>query len=143
MNFLYWLIAGSVLIFLELIVPGGIVAFLGLSALVVGGLLFYGVLESLFAALITWFIISIVFIFGLRSFFMQYYSGDAKVDNVDEDADLVGAVVEVVEIIHPYKEGRVRFRDTTWVARSEEEIAVGTRARILKREGSTLVVQLF
>jgi membrane protein implicated in regulation of membrane protease activity len=141
--FLYWFIMGAVLIFLELVVPGGIVVLLGAAALLVGSLLFYGAIETLFAALITWFISSLVFIFGLRGFFMKYFEGDSQVDNVDEDSDLIDSVVEVVEIIYPHKEGRVRFRDTTWNARSDQELAAKAKARIVKRDGNTLVVQSF
>ena len=74
-----WLVISLVLIFLEFIIPGGVVVFLGLSALLVYGLLCFGVIEGLFLSLIIWFISSIVMLLVLRSFFMKYFEGSSRV----------------------------------------------------------------
>ena len=138
---LIWIALGAVMIFLELIVPGGIIVFLGLASISVGAALYYELVTTTMMALLTWFITSIFFIIFFRSFFIKYFEGDSTKQNVDEDADLVGSLVEVVEDIFSYKDGRVKFRDSTWTARSNEDIAIGSKARIVARDGNNLVVK--
>lgn len=139
--YMYWLVLGIFLVCLEFIVPGAIVVFLGVAALLVGGLLYFSIVTSWVSAFIAWFILSLFLMLFLRSLFVVYFEGDSRIDNVDEDKDMIGSVVEVIETIHPYKDGRVRFRDSSWTARSEEELAVGQKVRVVKRLGNTLQVQ--
>lgn len=138
---MYWIIFGSILIILELILPGGIVVFLGVSSLVVGLGIHYGLITSLVGALLTWFMTSIFSILILRSLFIKYFEGDSEVQNVDEDDDMIGNIVEVVEDIHPYKEGRVKFRDSFWPARCEAELTPGAKALIEARDGNVLIIK--
>lgn len=140
-SWLIWIIAGVVMALLEFVVPGGIIVFLGLAAMVVGGSIYLGWIQTIVMALIAWFIISLFLMIVLRSFFMKYFEGDSSIQNVDEDVDMQGSIVEVVEQVEAYKEGRVKFRDTTWAARSSEEIAVGEKAIISGRDGNVLVVK--
>jgi inner membrane protein len=139
--FVLWLIAGVVLMLLEIVVPGGVVIFLGLAAGVVGASVAFGWVDTLAHSLLLWFITSIVLLLGLRSFFLKYFEGDSTVQNVDEEADYVSSLVEVVEEIQPYREGRVSFRGVTWQARSEETLAAGSTAVITARDGNTWIVK--
>lgn len=136
-----WLIAGAVMMVAETIIPGGIIVFLGAAAMIVGGAIYFEWITSIQMALLTWFICSIIFILFLRALFMKYFEGDSKVQNVNEDSDIQGSIVEVVEEILSYKEGRVRFRDTTWMARSDEDLPVGSKAIVAERDGNFLVVK--
>ena len=138
---LIWIVAGTVMALLELVLPGGIIVFLGLSAMLVGALVYFGLVTTIPMAFMSWFIVSVVMILFLRSLFMKYFEGDSIVHNVDEDQNLVGAVVVISEKVRPYKDGRVKFRDTTWGARSEEEIGVGSKAQVIKREGNVLIIK--
>jgi membrane protein implicated in regulation of membrane protease activity len=136
-----WLILGAVFILLEVVVPGGIVIFLGVASLTVSGLVHFGVITDVPTALITWFIVSIVMMFGLRSFFMKYFEGDSHTENIDEDADSIGSIVKIIEDVLPHKEGRVKFRETTWGARSDEELLKGTEAVISGRDGNKWIIK--
>lgn len=136
-----WMACGAVFLFLEFLVPGGVISFLGLAAIVVGILQYTGVITNHVHAFTTFFIMSLVFILLLRSFFMKYFEGDSRVQNVDEDEDVVGSVVEVVEEILPHSEGRVKFRSSTWNARSDEALSVGVSAVIISRDDSTWIVK--
>lgn len=136
-----WLIAGLVMMILELIVPGGVVVFLGVSAIIVGAGLYFKIISTVTMSFIVWFMTSIFMMLVLRSFFMKYFEGDSKVHNVDENADFKGSIVLVVEEISPYKEGRVRFRDTTWIARSDDELARGEEAIIVEIDENSIVVE--
>lgn len=140
-QWLIWLIAGGVMVLLEFILPGGIIVFLGLAALVVGGGVYFGFITSILSAILTWFISSLIFMIFLRSLFMKYFEGDSQVDNVDEDIDLMGVIVEVVEDVLPHKEGRVRLRDSTWTARSDEKFEKSSSAIVCGRDGNKLVIK--
>ena len=137
---LIWVLIGIVLSILETVVPGGIVIFLGFSALAIGGAIYIGWITSLKMAIIGWFILSIFSMLFLRSVFIKYFEGDATIDDVDEDVDYGGSIVEVVEDIHPYQDGRVKYRGTTWGARSDDEISKGESAIIVKKEDNILIV---
>ncbi len=138
---MYWVIFGIILVLLEVILPGGIIVFLGFAALFVGLALHLGFINTVAGALIAWFISSLFLVLVLRSFFMKYFEGDSKVDDVDESKDVIGAIVEVCEEVLPHKEGRVRFRGSTWQARSEEEFPLGSKVRVVNQDGSTLIVK--
>lgn len=140
-SWIAWLIFSAVLMALEIILPGGIVVFLGIAGLIVSLGVYTQLIDSLPVALITWFISSLFLIIFLRSFFMKYFEGDSSVDGVDEDEDLIGSVASVTEDIKPHSEGRIRFRDSTWTARSDQSISSGTDVRIIGRDGIVLLVQ--
>ncbi len=136
-----WILVGVVMILLELIIPGGVIIFLGLAAMCTSALLYFGFINTIMMAFVAWFIITIFLMFTLRSIFIKYFEGDSTKENVDEDKDLVGSIVSVIEDVVPYKEGRVKFRDTTWLARSDEEITQGSRAVISGRDGNSLIIK--
>lgn len=138
---LIWVSAGIVMALLELIVPGGILVFLGLSALVVGGGVYFNLLTTIHMAFIAWFIISIVFMLFLRSLFMKYFEGDTSIQEVGEENEYAGSLVEIVELIEPFKDGRVMYKGTTWTGRSEVRLEIGSKARVIKREGSALLIE--
>ena len=139
--YLAWVILGAILITAETIVPGGIVVFLGTSAVIVGLLVYFGVITNVVTAFITWFIISIISMLFLRSLFMKYFEGETSIDNVNEDEDILGKIVEVSELIEPHKEGRIRFGDSTWIARSDDTLTTDDKAVITGRDGNKFIVK--
>ena len=140
---LIWVICGIVMVLLELILPGGVIIFLGTAAVIVGTLLYFEWITSVSTSFISWFIVSITLLLFLRERLSRYFGGSFKVQNTDEDLDLIGSQVIVVEDIFPYKKGRVKFRETTWVARSNERVKAGEKALVSKRDGNELVVKNF
>jgi membrane protein implicated in regulation of membrane protease activity len=136
-----WGAVGILFILLEFVVPGGIIVFLGMAALFVGALVYYGVITTITMSLIAWFMSSLFLMLFLRSVFIKYFEGDSNIENVDEDEHILGSIVQVIEEVFPYKEGRVRFRDSTWAARSEEEFKVGSSAVISGRQGNCLIIK--
>lgn len=138
---LFWLILGAVLIILEFIVPGAILAFLGIAALIVGGFYYYGMLSSILYGFIYWFIISLVLVFFLRSFVLRFMPADCRYQPVDEDDNATGSWAEVVEEIRPGQPGRIRFRGTTWQARGEGHCVKGAKVMIAGRMGNAWQVK--
>ena len=136
-----WFIIGVVCIVSETIIPGGIIAFLGFAAVLVGSMLHFGFIATTTQAMLTWFVSSIAMLFILRSFFMKFFEGDSQIHETEEDAESIGKIVEVIEEIQPFHEGRIRYLDTTWQARSEEDIPEGAKAIITKRDGNVWIVK--
>ena len=138
-----WIIAGIVLIILELVVPGMVLVFLGAGALAVALLIWLGAIETWVSALTVWFISSLALLAGLRSFFYRLMPGEAEEGaSTDEDVDAFGAVVEVVETIAPDAPGRIRYRGTTWQAANHAEtLEAGSKAKIVYRDNLTWIVE--
>lgn len=137
-----WIVAGVVLIVLELIVPGMVLVFLGAGALLVALLVWLGLVQTWVASITTWFIASLVLLLVLRGFFQRFISGDAETQSTDEDFDTYGKVVDVVEAIGPDKEGRIRYRGTTWQAACyDNTLEAGTKAQIVCRENLIWIVE--
>jgi membrane protein implicated in regulation of membrane protease activity len=137
-----WLILGALLMLSELAIPGLVMIFLGAGAMIVSGLWYVGLLETWPWAILTWLSSSFVLLLGLRKALKRLAGGDAKKLATDEDAGLVGTVVEVLETVGPgSREGRVRYCGTSWRARCPEcEIAAGKNAQIILREDQVFVV---
>lgn len=125
---LIWIIIGLIFTALELILSGGIIIFLGIAALLVGAGIYLGYITSFVVAMTSFFMISLFLMIVLRSFFIKYFEGDSRVENTDENLDNYGSIVTVIEDILPHIEGRVSYRDSSWSARSDEEIKAGDKA---------------
>lgn len=136
-----WFIGGVLLIVLELIVPGGVLAPLGAAALIVGGLEWAGIVGDWVTALTLWFILSIVLIIVFRVAFRRLLPGDESRGRDDEDADAYDTVVEVTETIERGGEGRIAFRGSTWPAVCHERtLKAGEKATLFYRDGVRWVV---
>ncbi len=136
-----WIIVGLVLMAMELALPGAVVAFLGFSALIVAGCIYFGFIESPMEAITAYFIISIFFLIFIRGFFTKFFEGDTSKDNTNEDDELKGRLVVVAEDIKAHVPGRVKLQESTWAAQAEHSIKQGESARVIGRDGNTLLVE--
>jgi len=139
----FWLILGVVFIIAELIIPGGIIIFLGIAALVVASALIFGLVETWTSVLTLWFISSLVLVILLRSVAQRFAGGDSTVANTDEILDVFGETVEVVDTIGPgEKKGRVVFRGAEWHALGHGGVIESAQqAQVVSHENITLIVQ--
>jgi len=139
----FWLAAGLILMFAELVIPGGIVIFLGGGALVVALAIWSGLVSDWVSASTLYFISSLALIVSLRSVVVKYAGGDSSKSNTLEILDAFGEVVTVVETIGPgERSGRILFRDTQWAALSDgSEILTGDSARIIAIENVSYIVE--
>jgi membrane protein implicated in regulation of membrane protease activity len=136
-----WLLAGVLLIGLELLTPGFVVVFFGIGALITGilSLIIPGMSNSLLAQFLTWAASSLLSLALLRRFFKKTFGGKEITD--DGSDEYVGQTAEVVEAITQKKPGRVSFQGTTWKAITyDEDIAPGDTVEIMKKDNLTLVV---
>ena len=139
-----FLVAGVLLIASEAVHMAIVPVFLGAAALVVAALRAVGILESVPLSFLIWSITSVALALPLRPLVKRFIGrGESKYDRSDEDKDALGEVVEVVEDVDDATaSGRIRYRGTTWVARSlEGKIAKGMQAKLYAKDKLVWVVE--
>ncbi|MBN2038909.1 MAG: NfeD family protein [Spirochaetes bacterium] len=138
-----WWMIGIILVLLEFLIPGLVIVFLGLGAFVVAAFLHFGLISGIIQELLTWFISSIFFLVTLRFLVMMYYPSDTKKKDINEDHEVIGTIVDLLEDITENQKGRIKHSDSTWPAASEngEEIKAGEKVEIVGRENLTWIVK--
>ncbi len=139
----FWLILGVVLILLELMLPGLITVFFGVSALLVAAAVWLGLLQSWMAMVVWWVVLSMTLVLTIRSVLTRYIKGDLEKGNIDEDSEAYGLEVDVIEAFEPDQmKGRIQFRGTHWDAESlGGQLRPGGRARLLSRDNLRWIVE--
>jgi len=138
----YWIVGGIVLTLLEIIIPGMVLVFLGIGALIVAGLIWLGIVDGWIPALTTWFVVSLALLLVVRGLFQRMMPGDETWRSTNEDIDAFGQVVKVAETINKGEQGRIRFRGTTWPATCyEQTLEAGSQATLVYRENVVWIVE--
>ena len=136
-----WLVTGILLILSELIVPGFIVIFFGLGALLAAAVAFLtdtGVVTQGYIFIIA----SLLSLIIGRRYFRKTLHGKCEVAHGDADDDgLVGAVGTVTHAINPPQGGRVDVRGSEWKAIADHPIEAGTTVTVIAKDNITLTVQ--
>ena len=140
MTSLYWLYLGVALIILEVMTPGLVSLFFGLSALTVALLAWLGPSMGQGWQWIAFSAFSVLYILLLRKSFKKVFNGDKEVSENLNDA-FTGKLAVVAEKIAPNKPGRVEFCGSTWTAEAEAEVPAGASVRILGKSNLTLRVE--
>ncbi|EDY83597.1 Nodulation efficiency protein D [Verrucomicrobiia bacterium DG1235] len=138
-----WLIAGIVLIIAEFLIPGLVIVFFGMGALVVSLLCYMGVVTETSAQLLWFTGLSLVFLFGLRWLFKGWFVGQsADEGNRDEMSDLLGKEVTCLTNFSSEKPyGKVEFKGANWKGRCEQELKEGSIAVIESIDGLCLNIR--
>lgn len=136
---LIWFCAGVILILLEFAVPGVILVFFGLGAVLTSALTWAGLLHGATAQLVVFAFSSLALLFGLRKYAGRFFKGDSSEEKDDEYA---GKIVRVTRKIAPGSiDGKVFFEGTEWKADSSEEISEGASVKITGKNNITLIVE--
>ncbi|MEM1172019.1 MAG: NfeD family protein [Cyanobacteria bacterium P01_H01_bin.35] len=129
---IFWLLAGAILCFLELLVPTAFVEFMmGLSAFVVAGVSLLIPSVSLQVAL--WMIFSVASIVAFRR--LLPHRTVATIADAKE--------AETLTEILPGQPGRVLYEGNSWRAQCDDQdstIAAQEKVIVVRREGNTLFV---
>lgn len=133
-----WLIAGIVLIALEMVIPGTVLIFFGLGALLAASLAATGLVSDLGTQLAIFGISSLLMLFTLRKLFFKTFSGASDNNNLSDE--FVNKEAVVLVSLTPNKEGRIELKGANWRARSTEAIEAGSRVIITKRDNLVLWV---
>ncbi len=137
-----WLLAGVIFILLEFVIPGLIICFFGVGAIIVS-LILAVCPELSWNWQLVWFTVtSLVVLFGLRKIIPKIFRGRfGGEDDLDIDNDAVkNAPAMTVTDLVPGAIGKVEFRGSIWEATATENIPAGTPVVVLKRENLTLIV---
>jgi membrane protein implicated in regulation of membrane protease activity len=134
----FWLSLGLLLGVAEMVAPGFFLMWLGLAALIVGGLDYF--LPITVAYQVAMFaILSVLTVFAGKKFLQKnpIETEDAQLN--DRGARLTGEIVTVVEAI-TNSNGRVKVGDSVWSARGVDA-AIGSRVRVTGADGAVLLVE--
>ncbi len=136
---LYWLYFGVALILLEVMTPGFVSLFFGLSAFTVA-LLVWLVPMAQGWQWLAFSIFSVAFILLLRSSVKRVFSGDREVSDNPSD-EYTGKLGVVTEAIAPNRPGRIELGGTTWSAEADETLMLGASVKVLSKKNLTFRVK--
>lgn len=138
-----WIIVGLIIMSMELFLPGFILCFFGLGAVLTGLLLAFVPL-GFNAQLVLFAVLSIGTLVSFRRYAQGYFTG--KVSNPDPSGRSLemhtGETAIVTEDILPNSpRGKVEFHGTSWNADADVEIKKGAKVTIVERHDLTLKVK--
>jgi membrane protein implicated in regulation of membrane protease activity len=137
----WWVLVGIGLMICEFAVPGLILFFFGLGALVTA-LLASIFPMSLTVELAVFVVASLVSLFGLRLFLKPIFTGRATAVQGDAPSDgLDGEEGRVSVEILPEIPGKIMLHGTAWKAESEESLAEGQSVVVVGQRSLTLIVK--
>ena len=138
-----WLGSGIFLMAIEFLVPGLVMVFVGLGALTVALGMHLGHIDGVLQQFITFFISSIIYLLTLRFLVLRFVPTVTRKENIDEDEEVMGSIVEIVADINSGEFGRVEHSGSSWQARAEgdQTILKGEQVKIIGRDNITWIVQ--
>ena len=139
---LIWFLVGIVLLVMEFVMPGLIIAFFGLGACVVAVVCLLTDI-SLNAQLLIFIGSSVLSLLCLRKWLKAIFMGhtSSRQDLKKDIAEFVGQKVVVKKKILPNIPGKVEFNGTNWQAQADEEIAAGAVVEIIGKDNLTFKVK--
>ena len=137
-----WIYAGAALMLLELVAPGFILCFFGLSAATVGVLRFaFGESFTLTWQLAAFSAFSVLYIVILRRYLKRVFVGGRVETKTDFDNESVGRIGKLTEAIRPPLAGRVLLGDAEWTAEADAPIESGADVRVVAQHNLTMKVE--
>ena len=139
----YWIVFGISLMLSEIFIGSFFIFWFGASATAVGVLLILIPQLSLTTQLISWTILSLVFILAWFKLFKPL-SIDKTKAGLSREA-LIGEVGQIISTPTSEKNGIVRFPvpllgANEWEVISQEELTVGDRVKVTEVSGNSLIV---
>ncbi|MCL2327037.1 MAG: NfeD family protein [Bacteroidetes bacterium] len=139
-NELFWLICGITGILLELVVPGFVLIFFGIGALITAACAYFFDINTTWQ-LVIFVTVSCSTLLAFRKSFKQIlFNKKLKNCELDELKDEFKGKTAVVLEDFAALNGKVEFNGTSWKAEANENFAKGDVVFIQKRENLTLIV---
>jgi membrane protein implicated in regulation of membrane protease activity len=137
-----WAFIGLFLLIMEVFMPGLIVFFFGLGALIVAIACAVWHIE-INTQLILFIVTSVVLLIALRRWLKGVFMGftSNSQDSEKNTQDFVGKKVIVIQAISPVAPGMVELNGTNWNAAAQTAIAVGAVVEIVGNDNLTLLVK--
>ncbi|MBD3385566.1 NfeD family protein [candidate division KSB1 bacterium] len=139
---LVWFIIGLLLLFWEFAMPGFVIFFFGVGAIMVSIVCIFAD-YSLNIQLLLFLVFSLTLLLSLRRWMHRIFHGYVQGKN-DSDQNIdtfIGEHAAVIEEIQPGKLGKVEFHGSTWKAEADKKIAAGTRVIVVSKDNLTLKVK--
>jgi inner membrane protein len=139
---LIWFILGAALCLVELALPGLIIFFFGLGAMMTAVLIWIIPLP-LSLQLLAFLVFSLALLFLLRNKFSAIFVGRNKTPGTSDEylEGFVGMNAVVIQEIKQGIAGKVEFRGSSWPAVSDQAISEGDNVEITGRDNITLKVK--
>ena len=141
--FSLWLSSGIFLTAIEFLVTGLVMVFVGLGALTVALGMHLGYIDGVLQQFTTFFISSIIYLLTLRFLVLRFVPSVTRKENIDEDEEVMGSIVELIADINSGELGRVEHSGSSWQACAEgdQTILKGEQVKIIGRDNITWIVQ--
>lgn len=138
----YWIVAGAVLILMELVVPSFFILWFGIGALLVALAMWLLPDLSLTAQIALWSGASLVMV---ALWFKLFAGARLKSQSGTAQGEVIGEVGLLVSAVAPFQHGKVRFQkpilgSEQWNCMADDAIAAGERVRIVAFEGNSVKV---
>ena len=136
-----WLSCGVIMILADFVIPGFVICFFGVSAMIVAGLRWIFPALPLVWQLLIFGVLGVGLLLAFRRFMPKVFQGGKVMSQTDIDLDGVAGTAAVCrEAISPGRSGKVEFRGSLWNAEAASEIVPGERCLVRRREKLTLFV---
>ena len=137
-----WTLVGLALMFLELMLPGLIVLFFGIGALIVAAVCFFAEI-SFNWQLVIFIVSSLTLLVVLRGLLRKAFKGLSSSSTGAEGnlSEFIGERAIVKQTITPQRPGKVEFHGSNWSATAEGTIEEGTTVEITAQNNITLKVK--
>ena len=138
----FWLVLGLMLMIAEVVTPGFILFFFGLSAILVGLLCFippiaaFGTLQLILFA-----VFSVATLMLLRRHVREIFTGRIRDGQPDSDDPLIGSHAVVTERINEPHDGKIELTGGMRSATADEIIEAGVPVEVVGLYGLTLRVR--
>lgn len=133
-----WIAAGIVLAVLEMFVPGLVVIWFGIAAIVAGVVAFF--VPNPYVQFGVFAVLSLILILSSQRIARRITHPEPEPVGSNR---MVGATGRVVQAIVPPDLGRVKVDGEEWRAGARERIEVGAVVRVIGVEGTRLTVEPF
>ncbi|MGW8194544.1 MAG: NfeD family protein [Desulforhopalus sp.] len=139
---LYWLITGVMLFFLGLAMPGVVLLFFAVGALLTALFSWLTPLDVVWQLAI-FILVSLGSLFGLRSIIEMNFFDKTVDDKLGNDSVSVvpGDQGIVSTAIHPPGEGRIKYSGTYWRATADEKIDEGEIIAVVRQKDLVIHVK--
>jgi membrane protein implicated in regulation of membrane protease activity len=141
---LFWFLAGIILMLLEMILPGFVIFFFGVGAIITAILTWTKVIQTTDTQFIVFIVSSLATLLILRRNVKRYFAGGVtqSKDKGNISKEIIGERVIVTEDINPEKlSGKVELHGTMWNASADSMISKGETVEIIGSKDLTLHVK--
>ena len=132
----WWFIAFLVFVFIELITVTLVTIWFAIGAIAAVITTFFT--DSVVIQSIVFVVVSVLSLIITKPLVKKFKKFDITPTNSDR---VIGKVGDVTKKISPNKYGEVKVFESIWTAKSDEEIKVGEKVRVLSIEGVKLIVK--